>query len=97
MGLLNKLIDFDPIIKTAVEAAATAVETRVKALLPLIAAAAAKALADEIAQRIPNVPVVGDVLEVAEKVRTDLNNIPDIDIPGLSDIFDLTEWLKGRR
>ncbi|AAN07952.1 hypothetical protein AVANI_34 [Mycobacterium phage Avani] len=97
MGILNKIIDFDPIIKTAVEAAATAVETRVKALLPLIAAAAAKALADEIAQRIPNVPVVGDVLEVAEKVRTDLNNIPDIDIPGLSDIFDLTEWLKGRR
>lgn len=94
MGLLNKLIDFDPIIEKAVNAAANAIESRVKALLPLIAAAAAKALADQLAEHIPSIPVVGDVLDIAEKVRADVNLIPDIDIPGLSDVFDLTEWLK---
>ena len=100
MGLLNKIIDFDPIIDRAVTTAMAqvppiidAVEARVKALLPLLAAAAAKALAEQ----LDNIPIVGDVLDIAEKVRADVNKIPDIDIPGLSEHFDLTEWLKGHR
>lgn len=103
MGLLNRLIDFDPIIDRAVDRAMSnvpaiidAVEKRVQALLPLLAAAAAKALADQIARHLPELPIVGDVLEVAEQVRGSLNSIPDIDIPGLSEHFDLTEWLRTR-
>ncbi|AVO21633.1 hypothetical protein I5I01_gp27 [Mycobacterium phage MooMoo] len=98
MGILNKLIDFDPIIDRAVNAAMAqvpglldAVEHRIKALLPILAAAAAKALADQ----LEDVPVVGTVLDIAEKVREDVNQIPDIDIPVLSEVFDLTEFLKG--
>lgn len=98
MGLLNKIIDFDPIIDRAVDRAwskvpalVDALEKRVTALIPLVAAAAVKAMADQIRT---DVPLVGNVLDIAEKVRADVNLIPDIDIPGLSDVFDLTEWLK---
>ncbi|WP_229482117.1 hypothetical protein [Mycolicibacterium mageritense] len=99
MGLLNRLIDFDPIIDRAVAQANAkvpalldAVEKRLMALLPIIVAAAVKAVADQVRK---DVPVVGNVLDIAEQVRVDVNRIPDIDIPGLSDRFDLTEWLKG--
>ncbi|AWH14430.1 hypothetical protein HWB60_gp029 [Mycobacterium phage TChen] len=104
MGILNRIIDFDPIIDRAVDKAMgqvpviiDALEKKLLAMLPLLAAAAAKAIVDEIAEHIPAVPMVGDVMDIADKVRKDLNDIPDIDIPILSDIFDLTEFLKGRR
>lgn len=103
MGLLNKIIDFEPIIDRAVNTALShvpaiidAVEKRVQALLPLLVAAAVKAFAEHAERMIrDNVPFAGDVL--AEKARTELNQIPDIDIPGLSEHFDLTEWLRGTR
>ena len=105
MGLLNKIIDFDPLIKSAVNAAmdrvppiVDAVEKRVQALLPLLVAMAAKAFAEQIELMIrANVPFAGDVMDIAERARTELNQIPDIDIPGLSEHFDLTEFLKGLR
>lgn len=105
MGLLNRIIDFDPIIDRAVNAAmdrvppiVDAVEKRVQALLPLLVASAVKAFAEHVERMIrENVPFAGDVLEIAEKARTELNQIPDIDIPGLSEHFDLTEWLRGNR
>ena len=73
MGLLNRLIDFDPIIDRAVAQANAkvptlldAVEKRLMALLPIIVAAAVKAVADQVRK---DVPVVGNVLDIAEQVR----------------------------
>lgn len=104
MGLLNRIIDFDPIVDRAVDQAFQEAEklmeaglARVQAMLPLLAAAAAKALVDQLAEHLDDIPVVGDVTKIAEEVRDQLNNIPDIDIPILSDVFDLTEWIKQYR
>ena len=109
MGLLNKLIDFDPIIDRAVDRATAqipviieAVEKRVQALLPVLAAAAAKAVVDKfpdlvkaILERDPDIPGVSDVFDLSETIRNGVNGgIPDIDIPRLSDIIDLTEILN---
>lgn len=81
------------------------------ALLPVISAAVAKSLMDEIRQLLPNLSglpggIAGsgghiipdiDIGELADKVRTAASDaLPgDIDIPILSDVFDFTEWLKG--
>ena len=70
------------------------VATKLTALLPLIVAAAVDAL-------VKRVPVIGDaelptVEELVTDVRETVNQIPDIDIPVLSDLFDLTEFLKGK-
>lgn len=101
MGLLNKLIDFDPIIDRAVLKASEQIpplmdelENRFKALLPLVVATAVKAMSDELSEHVPDIPIVGDVIGIADRVRDALNQIPDIDIPGPSDKFDLTEFLK---
>lgn len=109
MGLLNKLIDFDPIIDRAVSAAMSKVpgiielvEKRVQALLPVLAAAAAKAVVDKfpdlikgILERDPDISGISDVFDLSETIRRGVNGgIPDIDIPGISDIVDLTELLN---
>lgn len=73
------------------------VAEKLMALLPLIAAAVAKAVADQVLSRIPDIDLdLPGLPELADTVRNDLNRLPDVDIPVLSDIFDLTEWLKNR-
>lgn len=64
------------------------------AMFPLFAASVAKAVIDQ----IPGVDLVRDVVDIAEGVRGDVNvAIPDFDIPVLSDVFDLSEFLRGRK
>lgn len=69
------------------------VAKQLSALVPVIVAAAI----DTLIKRVPliggDLPNLGDL---AEDVRKTVNLIPDIDIPVLSDIFDLSEWLKSR-
>ena len=69
---------------------------KLMALLPVIAAAVAKAVADQVIARLPDVDLPGlpPLGEMAEQVRYTVNEIPDVDIPVLSDIFDLTEFFK---
>jgi hypothetical protein len=68
---------------------------QVTALLPVIAAAVAKTISDQLKLHIPelHLPAIPDL---AEDVRKQLNNIPDVDIGPLSEIFDVSEWLKGK-
>lgn len=70
------------------------VARQLSALLPVIVAAAVDALA----KRVEGVAdsLLTPVPELAEEVREAVNQIPDIDIPVLSDIFDLSEWLKKK-
>lgn len=72
---------------------------KLMAVLPVIAAAIAKAVMDQVISRIPvlgDLPAL-DLPQVADQVRDTVNQLPDIDIPVLSDIFDLSEWLKRPR
>lgn len=62
------------------------------ALFPVIAAAVAKAIAEQLKSQLPDLHV--SLPDLAETVRNEVNKIPDIDIPILSDIFDLTEFIK---
>lgn len=72
------------------------------ALLPVVAASAGKAVADQIVEslnKMPDIdiPGVSDIFDLTETVRQGVNGaIPDIDIPILSDIFDLTELFNKR-
>jgi hypothetical protein len=62
---------------------------QLSALLPVIVAAATKAITDQLRLKVDQ-----GLPELVENIRTHVNQIPDIDIPVLSDVFDLTEWLK---
>lgn len=85
------------IAKALAPIVAPIIAEKLMAVLPLIAAAVAKAVVDEIAKHVPDIPVLGDLMGVAEKVRENINvSVPDIDIPILSDIFDLTEWFNKK-
>jgi hypothetical protein len=67
------------------------------ALLPVIAAAVAKAVTDEFVKHLPalDIPGIPDIATLADQVRENINvSIHDIDIPILSDIFDLTEFFN---
>jgi hypothetical protein len=76
-------------------------ETRLKpwlgGLVPLAAASAVHAVIDE----IPGIDAVRSIGDTVEKVIDDVNvAVPDIDIKGVSDKFDLTEFINsalGRR
>jgi len=64
------------------------------ALFPLFAAS----IAEKVIDQIPGVNLVKSAVDMAEEVRDQVNvAVPDFDIPILSDIFDLTEFLnKGK-
>ncbi|QFP94191.1 hypothetical protein SEA_CLARKSON_53 [Mycobacterium phage Clarkson] len=66
---------------------------RALALIPLAGATVVK----QALEAVPGLKLPEDfnAADLAEVARGDLNKIPDIDIPLLSDIFDLTEFLKG--
>jgi hypothetical protein len=67
---------------------------KVSALLPLVAAAAARAVADQLKVHLPDLGQLPQLPDLAEKVRQQINLIPDVDVPVLSALFDLSEWLK---
>jgi hypothetical protein len=80
------------------EKMAPIIAEKLLALLPVIAAAVAKAVADEIVKHLPlDIPGIPDLAALADQVRDNINgSIHDIDIPILSDIFDLTDFFRGK-
>ncbi len=90
-------------LQAQVEKQLPVVMEKVLAMLPLLAASAAKAATDpllEVLRNMPDIdiPGVSDVFDLTETVRAAANgSMPDIDIPILSDIFDLADLLNRRR
>jgi hypothetical protein len=108
MALLNNLIDFDPIVDalwTKFEPLVTdqldKLRQQVIALMPVIAAAAGKAIADKfpdlirgVLERDPDLPVVSDIFDLSETIKNVINSDPRLpDIPGLN----MLGGLFGRR
>lgn len=108
MALLNQFIDFGPIIdalwekfEPKIDQQLNLLREQVVALLPVIGAAAAKAIADKfpdlirgILEKDPDLPIVSDIFDLSEFIRGAINNdarLP-VQIPGL-DI--LGELFKG--
>jgi hypothetical protein len=67
------------------------VAKQVVALMPVIVAAASKAIGDQLKSALPVGFGLPDVPDIAETVRQQVNKIPGLDIPVLSDLFDLSE------
>ena len=98
-ALLNRFIDFDPIIDSLWEKFEPKIDTQldklreqIVALLPVIGAAAAKAIIDKfpdlirgILERDPDLPIVSDIFDVSEAIRGVINGDPRIpvQIPGM--------------
>lgn len=103
MALLNQFIDFDPIIdklwgllEPKIDAQLDQLRDQVVALLPVVGAAAAKAISDKfpdlirgILEKDPDLPVISDIFDLSEILRGSINDskLP-IHIPVISDIFD---------
>lgn len=70
---------------------------KVLALLPVLAAAAAKSAANEVLERDPDIPGVSDVFDLSETIRNTVNgNTPvGIHIPGLGDLANLFNRQPG--
>jgi hypothetical protein len=109
MALLNQFIDFDPIIdrlwgllEPHVDAQLDKLREQVVALLPVIGAAAAKAIADKfpdlirgILEKDPDIPIVSDIFDLSEFIRGAINGddrIP-VQIPGLDILGGLFKGL----
>ena len=112
MALLNQFIDFDPVIDSLWEKFEPKVDTQldklreqVVALLPVIGAAAAKAISDKfpdlirgILDKDPDIPIVSDIFDLSEFIRGAINDderIP-VQIPGLDILGGLFKGLGGR-
>lgn len=74
------------------KAIAPVVAKQLSALLPVIVAAVVDALLKKLPTPEDFVPP--PITDLVEDVRHTVNQLPDIDIPVLSDIFDLSEWIK---
>jgi hypothetical protein len=107
MALLNNLIDFDPIVdalwakfEPKVDNQLNLLRQQVVALLPVVGAAAGKAIADRfpdlirgVLDRDPDLPIVSDVFDLSETIRDIINNDDRLpNIPGL----DVLGGLFGR-
>lgn len=105
MALLNQFIDFEPIIDSLWKKFEPKIDTQldklreqIVALLPVIGAAAAKAIADKfpdlirgILEKDPDIPIISDVFDLSELIRNGINGdsrLP-IQIPGLGVLGDL--------
>lgn len=64
---------------------------KVLALMPLLAAAAAKGAVEEVLERDPDIPGVSDIFDLSEMIRQTINGQTPvgIHIPGLGDLADL--------
>jgi hypothetical protein len=83
-----------PVIVAKIEEYAPIIAERLLTLLPIVVASATKAVFD----RIPQLELHDiDLSDLINIVRDDMNQIPDIDIPILSDRFDLTEMFNRHR
>lgn len=111
MALLNQFIDFDPIVdklwgllEPHVEKQLDKLREQVVALLPVIGAAAAKAISDKFPELLrgildsdPDIPFVSDVFDLSEIIRHSINGderIP-VQIPGLDILGDIFKGLRG--
>jgi hypothetical protein len=109
MALLNQLIDFTPIVdrlwkllEPHVDKQLDKLREQVVALLPVIGAAAAKAIVDKfpdlirgILEKDPDIPILSDVFDVSEFIRNAINGddrIP-LQIPGLDILGGLFKGL----
>jgi hypothetical protein len=105
VALLNQFIDFEPIIDALWKKFEPKIDTQldklreqVVALLPIIGAAAAKAIVDKfpdlirgILEKDPDLPIVSDIFDLSEYIKNTINGdsrIP-IEIPGLDRLGDL--------
>lgn len=85
-----------PLLEPKVDVFFKAFQDKAFALIPLAGATVVKLALEQAFDKIPGVEVPPlNVQDLADLARGDLNKIPDIDIPVLSDVFDLTEFLKG--
>lgn len=112
MALLNQFIDFNPIIdrlwaklEPHVDAQLDKLREQVVALLPVVGAAAAKAISEKfpdlveaILKKDPDLPVVSDIFDLSELIREGINgdNRLPIQIPGLDVLGGLFKGLGGR-
>lgn len=87
----------DPKTQTAAEnILGTLITTRILPLVPVAAAAAAKAAVDEIVAKTPALEGVVDVVKVGGEVRNALNDlIPDIDL-GIPALDQLIDWWRPK-
>lgn len=106
---LNRFIDFDPIIdklwallEPKIDAQLDKLREQLVALLPVIGAAAAKAISDQFPQLVqailekdPDIPVISDIFDLSEMLRGDINNsnLP-VQIPGINILGDLFRGLR---
>jgi len=77
-------------------AIAKIIRDQVMPLVPLAAAAAAKALGEEFQKQFskvldsdPDIPIISDVFDLSEMIRTTMNGHPEVNIPIIGD------FLKG--
>lgn len=104
MALLNQFIDFNPIIDKLWEKFEPKIDTQlallreqVIALLPVVGAAAAKAIVDKfpdlirgILEKDPDLPGISNIFDLSEAIRHVINDSPiPIQIPGLDRLGDL--------
>ena len=91
-GILIKILTSEDVQKTIKNLLSGIITEKVLPLLPVAAAAAAKAVID----MIPGVDAVVDAGHVAQNVVEDLNKvIPDIDI-GIKPIDDLLDFWRPK-
>lgn len=108
MALLNQFINFDPIIDSLwvkVEPKFDELAQQVLAMLPVIGAAAAKAVIDKFPDLIrailasdPDIPILSDIFDLSEAVTNSINDDPRIPVqlPGLDMLGKLFKEFGGR-
>src|SRR5260370_147752 len=81
----------DPRVQAAL---AKLIHEQVMPLIPLAAAAAAKALDDQISKKFssvlnmdPDIPGISDVFDLSEIIRTTMNGHPEVNIPIIGDFL----------
>lgn len=108
MALLNQFIDFEPIIdnlwgklEPKIDDQLDKLREQVVALIPVIGAAAAKAISDKfpdlvraIIEKDPDLPIVSDIVDLSEMLRGNINesSLP-FNIPGLNILGDIFKGL----
>jgi tRNA pseudouridine-54 N-methylase len=85
----------DKLVAAIVAKLAPIIIEKLSALLPVIAAAVAKAVMDEIRKVLPGVSVpLMDLADLTEQIRSRVSAfLPDgVDIPHITDVLDPNTW-----